>query len=91
MDKLIANYEGEITLGDKKLPCAVLSDNTRVLSAASIFGAFERPRKGKSSEEYRVDQMPSFINANNLQRFVSQELIQWTKLIEYEDGVFKTD
>lgn len=85
MDKLIANYEGEITLGDKKLPCAVLSDNTRVLSAASIFSAFERPRKGKSSEEYRVDQMPSFINANNLQRFVSQELIQWTKLIEYED------
>lgn len=72
MDKLIANYEGEIVLGDKRLPCAVLSDNTRVLSAASVFGAFDRPRKGKSGEEYRVDRMPAFFNANNLQRFVNQ-------------------
>lgn len=85
MNKIVANYEGEIILGDKKLPCAVLSDNTRVLSATSIFGAFDRPRKGKSSEDYRVDRMPSFINANNLQPFVNKELEQWTELIEYED------
>lgn len=85
MDKLIANYEGEIVLGDKRLPCAVLSDNTRVLSAASVFGAFDRPRKGKSGEEYRVDRMPAFFDANNLQRFVNQELIGWTELIEFED------
>lgn len=86
MDKietLVAKYEGILNLGKKELPCAVLSDNSRVLTASSVFSAFDRPRKGKSSEEYRVDQMPSFINANNLQPFVSQELLQWTETIQY--------
>lgn len=82
-EKLFAKYEGVLKLGEKELPCAVLSDNTRVLTASSVFNAFDRPRKGKSSEVYRADQMPSFINANNLQRFVSEELIQWTETIKY--------
>lgn len=83
--KLKATHEGELKLGEKTLSCAVLSDGTRVLTASAIFGAFDRPRKGKSSEEYRVDQMPSFINANNLQEFVGEQLREWTMLIEYED------
>lgn len=85
MDDLVAKYEGVLKLGDKELPCAVLSDNSRILTASSVFNAFDRPRKGKSSEEYRVDRMPAFINANNLQPFVSQELIGWTEPIQYVD------
>lgn len=86
MDKMLkATHEGELVLGDKKLSCAVLNDNTRILSAAAVFKAFDRPRKGKSNETYRVDQMPSFINANNLQPFVNQQLIGWTKPIPYLD------
>lgn len=81
----ISKYEGELHLGDKVLPCAVLDDNTRILTATSVFEAFDRPRKGKSSESYRVDLMPSFINANNLQPFVDEQLTAWTKLIEYKD------
>ena len=60
-----SKYEGELHIGDKTLPCAVLDDGTRILTATSVFEAFDRPRKGKSSESYRADQMPSFINANN--------------------------
>lgn len=86
MDKMLkATHEGELILSDKKLSCAVLNDNTRILSAAAVFKAFDRPRKGKSNETYRVDQMPSFINANNLQPFVNQQLIEWTKPISYLD------
>lgn len=88
MDKdnmLTAKYEGILRLSDKELPCAVLSDNSRVLTASSVFNAFDRPRKGKSSEGYRADRMPSFINANNLQPFVSQDLLQWTETIQYID------
>lgn len=69
-ENLLAKYEGELHIGDKVLPCAVLSDGSRVLTATSVFEAFDRPRKGKSSEDYRADLMPSFINANNLQPFV---------------------
>lgn len=82
---LKAKYEGELHIGDKILSCAVLSDNTRILSASAVFEAFDRPRKGRSSEGYRVDLMPSFINANNLQPFVSQQLKEWTRLISYTD------
>ena len=86
-EKVIYNskYEGELHIGDKVLPCAVLNNGTRILTASSVFEAFDRPRKGKSSESYRVDRMPSFINANNLQPFVDEELIGWTELIEYID------
>lgn len=88
MDKrkdLVANYEGVLRIGDKELPCAVLNDNTRILTASAVFDAFDRPRKGKSSESYRVDRMPAFINANNLQRFIGQELMEWTNPITYLD------
>lgn len=80
-----ALYEGELHLGDKVLSCAVLDNNLRILSATAVFDAFDRPRKGKSNEGYRADQMPSFINANNLQPFVDEQLMEWTQLIEYVD------
>ena len=82
-ENLLAKYEGELHIGDKVLPCAVLSDGSRVLTATSVFEAFDRPRKGKSSEDYRADLMPSFINANNLQPFVDNEFRGWTELIPY--------
>ena len=40
---LKATHEGELSLGDKKMSCAILEDGTRVLTAASIFDAFDRP------------------------------------------------
>lgn len=83
--KLKATHEGDLPIGNRELSCAVLEDGTRVLTASAVFTAFDRPRKGKSSEEYRADQMPSFINANNLQQFVSEELKGWTQLIPYID------
>lgn len=82
---LVSKYEGTLHIGDKELPCAVLSDGTRILTSSSVFEAFDRPRKGKSNESYRADQMPSFINANNLQPFVDEELIKWTSLVTYKD------
>ena len=70
-----ALYEGELHLGEKTLPCAVLNDGTRIITATAVFEAFDRPRKGKSNEGYRADRMPSFINANNLQPYVDQQLM----------------
>lgn len=86
MDKKVlkATHEGELILGDKKLSCAVLEDNTRILTASGVFQAFDRPRRGKSIVLPRVDQMPAFLDAINLQPFVSEQLMGWIKLIEYE-------
>ena len=81
---LRSTHEGILKIGDKELPCAVLSDGTRVLTATAVFQAFDRPRKGKSSEGYRADQMPSFINANNLQPFIDESIMVWTRTIPYQ-------
>ena len=53
-----AKYEGELKIGEKVIPCAVLDDNTRVITATSVFSAFDRPRRGRST--LRADQMPPF-------------------------------
>ena len=81
---LRATNEGVLKIGGKELPCAVLSDGTRVLTAKAVFQAFDRPRKGRSSDGSRGDQMPSFIDANNLQPFVNEHIKAWTKLIPYQ-------
>lgn len=84
MEKLPkATHEGKLTLGEKVMNCAVLEDGTRLLTATSVFEAFDRPRKGKSKADQRVAGMPSFVDAQNLQLFVSEELIEWTKPVTY--------
>jgi hypothetical protein len=87
MDKKLpkATHEGDLPIGERFISCAVLNDGTRILAATAVFKALERPRKGKSSESYRVDRMPSFLNANNLQPFIDEEVMEWTELVEYED------
>jgi hypothetical protein len=69
---LKAIYSGNLKIGEKELNCAVLENGTRVLTSASVFKAFNRPRKGKGKEEYRVTEMPSFIDAKNLQPYINK-------------------
>lgn len=67
-------YSGKISIGNKELSCAVLDNGTRILTNTAVFQAFDRPRKGLSSEEYRLKNVPAFINANNLKPYIEREL-----------------
>jgi len=69
---LKATHFGKITIGEKVLTCAVLEDGTRILSNKAMFSAFDKVRKGKSKEENRVTNMPSFIDANNLKPYINK-------------------
>jgi len=71
---LKATNEGKITLGDTVLNVAVLQDGTRVISASAIFKAFGRTKRGRAKDDVRVLNMPAFIDANNLQPFVGEDL-----------------
>jgi hypothetical protein len=71
---LKATHQGKLKIGDKELNCAVLEDGTRVLYRSAIFKAFDRPSRGKIKVGSRVTNMPSFLDANNLQPFISNEL-----------------
>ena len=75
MDKIRKiSYTGKINIGNKELSCAVLDDGTRILTNTAVFQAFDRPRKGKPSEEYRLKNVPTFIAANNLKPYICLQI-----------------
>ena len=77
--------KGKLKIGNKLLDCAVLDDGTRILTNTAIFYAFDRPRKGKSSEGYRLQNVPVFINANNLKPYIDEVLEEDNYEIQYHN------
>lgn len=62
-----ALYVGSLPIGDIELECAVLDDNSRILTATSIFTAFGRSRKGMNDRlEIAGTKLPPFVAAKNL-------------------------
>ena len=49
VDAEVAIKSGKITIGDMAIPCAVLSDKTRVLSERAITKAFGAPARSAKS------------------------------------------
>lgn len=82
--KLKVLYSGKVTIGNKELSCGVLDDGTRILTNTAVFQAFDRPRKGKPSEEYRLKNVPAFITANNLKPYIEREFNEEDFSVEYE-------
>lgn len=80
---LKATHEGKLTIGETELNCAVLSDGTRIISRNAIFRAFGRTKRGRAKNEIRVPNMPSFIDANNLQPFIHDDLREGLKQHDY--------
>ena len=74
-----------IRIGDKELRCAVLSDGTRVISRNAVFRAFGRTKRGRAKSEQREPNMPSFLDAKNLQPFVGADLRRVLNPISYID------
>jgi hypothetical protein len=82
---LKAKCQGKLIIAEKELICAVLEDNTRVISRNAVFKAFGRTKRGRKQDEIRVLNMPSFIDANNLQPFISEALKDVLIPIEYHN------
>lgn len=88
LDLPIAEYTGELQIGDKTLSCAVLDDGRRILSERSVSSALGSGRSGShwvrvkdsSEDDYR----PVFISAGNLNPFVPRSLaLQMAQPIKY--------
>lgn len=82
---LKATHQGILKIGEREMPCAVLNDGTRVISRNAIFRAFGRTKRGRKKDEVRVLNMPAFIDANNLQPFIGEDLQGVLKQIEYKN------
>ena len=77
-----AIYQGPLPIGDTPLECAILddADNTRVINMTSVFKAFGRiPRSNN-----RLINMPAFVDAQNLQPYIDQELMSLIRTIDYK-------
>jgi hypothetical protein len=79
-----ALYQGPLPIEDLELDCAILDDkdNTRVINMTSVFKAFDRVPRSNN----RLINIPAFMDAQNLQPFIDQELMGLIKPIEYMDG-----
>lgn len=91
MTKLLkATHEGKIQIGEIELPCAVLEDGTRVISKSAVFKAFGRSKRGRNIGEVRVPNVPAFLDANNVQPFVGEDLRGVLNQIDYIEKNGKT-
>lgn len=80
---LKATYQGNLKIAENELSCAVLEDGTRVISRNTVFRAFGRTKRGRKKDEIRVLNIPSFIDANNLQPFIDEGLRGVLNSIQY--------
>lgn len=81
----LATHEGKLTIGELEIPCAVLEDGTRIISYSAVFKAFGRTKRGSQGDASRVHNMPAFLNSNNLQPFVGEDLRGVLKKIDFID------
>lgn len=74
---LKATHFGKLIIGEKELTCAVLENGSRIISRNAIFKAFGRTKRGRKKGEIRVADMPelpSFIDANNLTKYITGDV-----------------
>ena len=81
-----STHEGILKILNKELPCVVLEDGRRIVIQKSVFRAFDRPPRGKKQSDIHLASLPSFLQAKNLQEFVTQEILDVIRPIEYLDN-----
>lgn len=73
--------KGPLKIMDAEIDCYILEDGTPILNKGKMMKAIGRKWKGAS----RTD-MPNFIGAINLQSFITPELVEKLKGVEFYDG-----
>ncbi|MCE5323712.1 P63C domain-containing protein [bacterium] len=70
-----ATHDGELHISASTIPCAVLNDGRRVLTQQGFLQAVGRAAKAKAGQGAAGEsKMPAFLAANNLRKFISDEL-----------------
>lgn len=70
-----ATHTGTLRMGDAEIPCAVLSDGSRLLTQAGFLGALGRSTKPKGRSQQVTDGLPPFLSTRSLRSLISQEII----------------
>lgn len=81
----ISEHEGDFPLGGSTVSSAVLQNGTRIITQATFLRALGRSRSPKAGTGVlsTVDELPFFLQAEALQPFISDDLLQSTTPIFY--------
>ncbi len=83
---LKATHEGTLPIGNTTLSVAVLDNGMRIITQTDLFKAFGRPMRGSRDQtDQSMAKLPGLIDAKNLKPFISIDLIEVIKVIEYEN------
>lgn len=89
-----ATHAGDVKIGDAVLKSYVLPGEVRVITQEGFLTALGRAGKAKgghgaSGVETEVDRLPSFLSANNIKPFISNDLVESTTPVVFRtpDGV----
>ena len=74
-----ALFEGKLSLGGTLLDVAVLDTGKRVITHSAVFRALGRDPRGNA----RIEGVPAFMDARNLQPFVDKTLREYMEKIQY--------
>lgn len=75
-----ATHAGEMHIGDIAIPCAVLDDQTRVLTQRGFsvaLGRYKNPKKGA------IVDLPVFLSAANLKPYIDEDLARSSTPIKF--------
>ncbi|MCO5056674.1 MAG: P63C domain-containing protein [Rhizobiaceae bacterium] len=78
-----ATHIGTLKIGDAEIPCAVLSDGTRLLTQAGFLGALGRSTKPKGRSQQVTDGLPPFLATKSLKSLITNEIIETTVPIAF--------
>ncbi|WP_236894185.1 P63C domain-containing protein [Devosia sp. SL43] len=78
-----ATHMGSLVIGDAEIPCAVLSDGTRLLTQAGFLGALGRSTKPKGRSQQVTNDLPPFLATKSLHSLITQEIIDETVPIAF--------
>lgn len=83
-----ATHRGELTIGETKIPCAVLEDGKRVVTENGITVALLGSRSGASKRlKKQGAPMPMFLAPGNLRPFIPDDLVSGPlKPVVFRDG-----
>lgn len=73
-----ATHMGSLQIGDAEIPCAVLSDGTRLLTQAGFLGALGRSTKPKGRSQQVTDGLPPFLATKSLKPLIDKDILDTT-------------
>lgn len=78
-----ATHMGTLKIGDAAIPCAVLSDGTRLLTQAGFLGALGRSTKPKGRSQQVTDGLPPFLATRSIKSLITKDIIDTTVPVSF--------